>query len=72
MNTPKSSSHLIADFLKLSYEEGGRIELPWYTQEKLKAKKEAPVAKVHEKRNFKGIHESEETATNIVRTQIKN
>ncbi len=56
----------------MAYEEGGRIELPWYTQEKLKAKKEAPVAKVHEKRNFKGIHESEETATNIVRTQIKN
>ncbi len=31
VKTPKSSSHLIADFLKLAYEEGGRIELPWYT-----------------------------------------
>lgn len=70
--TPRNQSKLVQDFIKLAYEEGGRIELPWYTQEKLKAKQEAPVAKVHEKKNFKGIAQSEETATNIVRTQIKN
>ena len=69
--TPKSSSHRVLDFLRLGYEEGGRIEMLWYTAEKRLIKKEAPVTKTHEKRNYKGLHESEEIATNLVRTGLK-
>ena len=29
------------------------------------------MAKVHDKRNFKGLHESEEVAVNLVRTSLK-
>jgi len=48
-----------------------RIEMPWRTEQKDKAKKEAPVTKVHDKKNYKGINESQEVAVNIVRTSLK-
>ena len=57
--TPRATTFKLADFLIINYEEGlGRIEMPWRTEQKEKAKKEAPVTKVHEKKNFKGINES--------------
>jgi hypothetical protein len=48
-----------------------RIEMPWRTEQKDKAKKEAPVTKVHDKRNYKGINESQEVAVSIVRDSLK-
>lgn len=45
--------------------------MPWRTEQKEKAKKEAPVTKVHDKKNFKGINESQEVAVNIVRNSLK-
>ena len=71
VTTPKTAKYHVADFLKLSYEEGGRIEMPWYTAAKILAKKEAPVSKVHDKKNFKGLHESEEVAKTLVRNSLK-
>lgn len=71
VTTPRTGHYRVADFLKLSYEEGGKIEMPWYTAAKILAKKEAPVTKVHEKKNFKGLHESEEVAKNLVRNSLK-
>lgn len=53
--TPKSSSHRVFDFLKFEYEATGRIELPWYIEAKKTAKREAPVKKTHEKRDYKGL-----------------
>ena len=38
---------------------------------KNKLKQEAPVAKAHEKKNFKGIHQNEQVAASIVRTSLK-
>ena len=71
VTTPRSQSFRLAEYLRFGYEEGGRIEMPWYTAQKVLAKKEAPVSKVHEKKNFKGLHESEEVATNLVRNSLK-
>jgi len=63
----------VLDFLRIAYEEGtGRLETPEYAANKLRAKQEAPVAKTHEKKNFKGIQQSEEVAKVIVRTSLKN
>lgn len=60
------------EFYKIHYEKGKeRIEMPWYTAEKALIKKEAPVSKVHEKKNFKGLQESEEVAVNLVRSNLK-
>jgi hypothetical protein len=57
--TPRATTSKSADFLIIIYEEGmDRIEMPWRTEQKEKAKKEAPVTKVHDKKNFKGINES--------------
>ena len=39
-------------------------------EQRIKEKKEAPVQKVHDKRNFKGINESQEVAVNIVRSSL--
>ena len=64
--TPKSSSHRVFDYLKLEYETTGRIELPWYIEAKKTAKREAPVKKTHEKRDYKGLQKTEETAVQLV------
>ena len=59
VNTPRAPQLKLKRDLKIMYEEGmDRIEMPWRTEQKLKAKKEAPVNKVHDKKNFKGINES--------------
>ena len=72
VNTPRSSSFKVADYLIIGYEEGlGRIEMPWYTEQKIKTKKEAPVNRTHEKKNFKGLHESETVAKSLVQTSLK-
>lgn len=60
------------EFLVIVYEEGmDRVEMPSLKEQRMKAKKEAPVSKVHEKKNFKGINESQEVAVNIVRSSLK-
>lgn len=57
--TPRATSFKNADFLVIVYEEGmDRVEMPSLKEQKMRAKKEAPVSKVHEKKNFKGINES--------------
>ena len=72
VTTPRPNSHKVFDYLKIIYEEGQqRIEMPWYTAQKIQTKKEAPVSKVHEKKNFKGLHESEEVAVNLIKSSLK-
>lgn len=72
MKTPRPDVRLL-EFNKIEYEEGqSRIEMPWYTAQKALIKKEAPVSKVHDKKNFKGLAESEEVAVNLVRTSLKS
>ena len=44
--------------------------MPWLKEAKIVAKKEAPVTKTHEKKNFKGINESQEVAVNLVRKNL--
>ena len=70
--TPRATTFKLPDFLIINYEKGmDRIEMPWRTEQKVRDKKEAPVAKVRDKRNYKGINESQEVAVNIIRTSLK-
>ena len=71
VNTPRSRyTTTDLEFPLLEYEEGGKIEMPWYTEAKKLQRKQAPVNKAHEKRNFKGIQESEQVAVTIVRNSM--
>ena len=49
-----------------------RIELPEYSKLKAQLKKSAPVKKTHEKKNFKGIQQSQEVAVFLVRHSLKD
>ena len=72
VKTPRKLVATGIDFQRIEYEEGaGPIEMPEYTAMKNRIKQEAPVAKTHEKKNFKGIHQNEQVAATLVRSGLK-
>lgn len=72
VNTPRKLIATEIDFQRIVHEEGaGPIEMPEYTAMKNRLKQEAPVAKTHEKKNFKSIHQNEQVAATLVRSGLK-
>lgn len=70
--TPRAVNTVLEEWLRIVYEEGqARTEMEDYKEEKIQRKMEMPVAKVHDKKNYKAIAESQQVAFKYVTNSLK-